>query len=139
MTEKTTEEAVSEKFFGGKTVQEVIQQEAQKHVVKLESEAAEWISEKLQSRKDNTNDYPVAAQRALFVKGALDTLAGNVDYVLSQAVVEYFHGSIFAAQIKKAITSEAVKRFPNKDAFPEGFPDIKGKLANAIENKSIGD
>ena len=107
--------------------------------VKLEGEAAKWLTEKLQSGEDNTSDYPVVALRALFVKGALDALAGNVDYVLSQAVVEYFHGSIFAAQIKKAITSEAVKRFPNKDAFPEGFPDIKGKLANAIENKSIGD
>ena len=102
--------------------------------VKLEGEAAKWITEKLQSGEDNTSDYPVAAQRALFVKGALDTLSGNVDYVLSQAVVEYFHGSTFAAQIKKAITSEAVKRFPNKNTFPEGFPDIKGKL---VEDKEV--
>jgi hypothetical protein len=134
MQEKTVEQAMSERLLGGKTVQEVIQQEAQKHVVKLESEAAKWLTEKLQSGEDNTSDYPVAAQRALFVKGALDTLAGNVDYVLSQAVVEYFHGSTFAAQIKKAITSEAVKRFPNKNAFPEGFPDIKGKL---VEDKEV--
>jgi len=134
MTEKTTEEMVSEKLFGGKTVQEVIQQEAQKHVVKLEGEAAKWITEKLQSGEDNTSDYPVAAQRALFVRGALDTLAGNVDHVLGQAVVEYFHGSTFAAQIKKAITSEAVKRFPNKNTFPEGFPEIKGKL---VEDKEV--
>jgi len=134
MTEKTTEEAVSEKLFGGKTVQEVIQQEAQKHVVKLEGEAAKWITEKLQSGEDNTSDYPVAAQRALFLRGALDTLAGNVDYALSQAVVEYFHGSTFAAQIKKTITSEAIKRFPNKNAFPEGFPEIKGKL---VEDKEV--
>jgi len=134
MTEKTTEEMVSEKLFGGKTVQEVIQQEAQKHVVKLEGEAAKWLTEKLQSGEDNTNDYPVAAQRALFVRGALDTLAGNVDHVLGQAVVEYFHGSTFAAQIKKAITSEAVKRFPNKNTFPEGFPEIKGKL---VEDKEV--
>lgn len=134
MTEKTTEEAVSEKLFDGKTVQEVIQQEAQKHVVKLESEAAEWLTEKLQSGEDNASDYPVAAQRALFVKGVSDTLAGNVDYTLRQAVVEYFHGSTFAAQIKKSIIAEAVKRFPNKDAFPEGFPDIKGKL---VEDKEV--
>lgn len=102
--------------------------------IKLEGEAAKWLTEKLQSGEDNTSDYPVAAQRALFVKGALDTLAGNVDYTLSQAVVEYFHGSTFAAQIKKAITSEAVKRFPNKNTFPEGFPDIKGKL---VEDKEV--
>lgn len=107
--------------------------------VKLEGEAAKWISEKLQNGESYESDHSAVAQRALFVRGALDTLAGNVDYALSQAVVEYFHGSIFAAQIKKAITSEAAKRFPNKDAFPEGFPDIKGKLENAIENKSIGD
>jgi hypothetical protein len=134
MTEKTVEQAISDKLLGGKTVQEAIQQEAQKHVVKLEGEAAKWLTEKLQSGEDNASDYPVAAQRALFVRGALDTLAGNVDYTLSQTIVEYFHGSTFAAQIKKAITSEAVKRFPNKDAFPEGFPDIKGKL---VEDKEV--
>jgi len=102
--------------------------------VKLEGEAAKWLTEELQTGEDNTSDYPAAAQRALFVKGALDTLAGNLDYALSQAVVEYFHGSTFAAQIKKAITSEAVKRFPNKVAFPEGIPDNKGKL---VEDKEV--
>lgn len=134
MQEKTVEQAMSERLLGGKTVQEVIQQEAQKHVVKLESEAAKWLTEKLQSGEDNTSDYPVAAQRALFVKGVSDTLAGNVDYTLRQAVVEYFHGSTFAAQIKKSIIAEAVKRFPNKDAFPERFLDIKGKL---VEDKEV--
>jgi len=134
MQEKTTEEMISEKLLGGKTVQEVIQQEMQNHRVNLEGEAAKWLTEKLHSGEDNTSEYPVAAQRALFVRGALDTLAGNIDYVLSQAVVEYFHGSTFAAQVKKSITAEAVKRFPNKDAFPEGFPDIKGKL---VESKEV--
>ena len=136
--------------------------EQQNHMVNLEDAAAEWLTEELQSREDsgedNTSDYPVAAQRALFVKGVSDTLADNVDYTLRQAVVEYFHGSIFAAQIKKSIIAEAVKRFPNKDAFPEelqvhvsgrlgvvkrfpnkdafpeGFPDIKGKL---VEDKEV--
>ena len=112
--------------------------EQQNHMVNLEDAAAEWLTEELQSREDsgedNTNDYPVAAQRALFVKGVSDTLADNVDYTLRQAVVEYFHGSTFAAQIKKSIIAEAVKRFPNKDAFPEGFPDIKGKF---VEDKEV--
>lgn len=110
------------------------EQEWQTRKIQLEDEAAKWLTEKLHYDEDNASDYPAAAQRALFVRGIMDRLADKVDHMLNQAVIEYFHGSNFADQIKKTIMAEAIRRFPNKDTFAESFPDIKGKL---IENKEV--